>query len=93
MRQNKFIATKDHVIMIAASNEVGDELWAWHVGYNQQSFGEYTSTVIWLIVCGYANSFLNTFDADESWDHYRSAKSPFMLVSRNFAASRRGFHC
>ncbi len=85
MRQNKFIATKDHVILIAASNEVGDELWAGHDGYNQQSLGEYTSNAIGFIASGSANSFINNSDADESWDHYGSAKSPLMLVRKNFS--------
>ena len=84
MRQNKFIATKDHLIMIAASNEMGDELWVGYLGYNQQRLGEHTANSIGFVVKGSANSFLNTSVDGESWEHYKSAKAPLMMVRKNF---------
>ena len=38
MRQNKFIVTKDHFIMLAASNENQDELWAGYDEFKNSSF-------------------------------------------------------
>ncbi len=84
MRQNRFIATKDHLIMIAASNEVGDELWAGYIGYNQQTLGEHTANSIGFFVRGSANSFLNVSDHGEEWQPYQSAQAPLMLVRKNF---------
>lgn len=84
MRQNRFIATKDHFIMIAASNDVGDELWAGHVEFRKDDFSSATSNSIGFIVRGSANSFHNTSIDDENWQPYKSASSPLMLIRKNF---------
>ena len=84
MRQNRFIATKDHFIMLAASNEVGDELWAGNLEFRNKNFTPSTTNAIGFLVRGSVNSFHNTSNAGESWVHYKSAEAPLMLIRDNF---------
>lgn len=84
MRQNKFIATKDHFVMLAASNETGDELWAGNLEYRQQQFEVQTTNAIGFLVRGSVNSFINNSNVGESWDHYSSAEAPLMLIREEF---------
>ena len=84
MRQNKFIVTKDHLIIIAASNEVGDELWAGNLEYRRFSPDIKTTNTIGFLLSGSVNSFMNTSDDGENWVHYKSADSPLMLIRKNF---------
>ena len=84
MRQNRFIATKDHFIMLAASNEVGDELWAGHLENRNKNFTPSTTNAIGFLVRGSVNSFHNTSNTGESWVHYKSAEAPLMLIRDNF---------
>ena len=86
MRQNKFIVTKNHFLLIAGSNEVGDELWAGHVEFNKGNFENKQLNAIGFIVSGTVNSFMNTSDdlADISWEPYISVSAPLMLPRKNF---------
>ena len=81
MRQNKFISTKDHFILIAASNEVGDELWAGSPGNIENS---QTTNTIGFLLSGSVNSFHNVSQTEEEWEHYKSGSSPLMLIRKNF---------
>ena len=87
MRQNRFIATKDHFIMLAASNEVGDVLWSGHVEFRrpEDSFETRTSNTIGFIVRGSVNTFVNSSDTGEDWSFYSTATSPVGLVRKNFS--------
>ena len=85
MRQNKFIATKDHFILIAASNEIGDELWAGHLEYRErQAFHVQTTNALGFLVRGAVNTFINTSNTTPSWIPYASASYPLMLIRENF---------
>ena len=84
MRQNRFIATKDHFILLAASNEVGDELWAGHVEFRNREFDIETSNALGFIVRGSVNAFHNSSNTGESWNYYNSASSPLILIRKNF---------
>lgn len=85
MRQNKFIATKDHFILIAASNEIGDELWAGNLEYrDRESFQVQTTNAIGFLARGTVNTFINTSNTGESWIPYTSASHPLMLIRENF---------
>jgi len=84
MRQNKFLATKDHFIMIASSNESGDELWAGHAENKRDGFNPTTTNAIGFLVRGSVNSFVKTSEDSENWSHYRSAEAPLMLIKNNF---------
>jgi hypothetical protein len=70
--------------MLAASNEVGDELWAGHTEYNVGGFSPQTSNSIGFLVRGSVNTFVNTSETEESWEHYTSATQPIMLIKKNF---------
>ena len=87
MRQNKFIATKDHFIMVAASNEFGDVLWSGHVEFRRPdgSFETRTSNTIGFIVRGSVNTFVNSSDTGEDWSFYSTATSPVGLIRKNFS--------
>ena len=85
MRQNRFIATKDHLILLAASNEIGDELWAGSLEYKErESFQVQTTNAIGFLVRGTVNTFINTSNTGESWTPYTSASQPLMIISDNF---------
>ena len=84
MRQNRFIATKDHFIMLAASNEVGDELWAGNLEFRNKNFTPTTTNAVGFLVRGSVNSFHNTSNTGASWVHYKSAKAPLVLIRNNF---------
>ena len=85
MRQNKFILTKDHFIAVFASNETGDELWAGYIEYrDNDEYSTRTSNSIGFVTRGSVNSFYNTSNTGESWNHYITASSPLMLVRKNF---------
>ena len=84
MRQNRFIATKDHFIMLAASNEIGDELWAGHVEFRNRQFDIETSNALGFIVRGSANAFHNSSNTGEVWAPYESASAPLLLIRKNF---------
>jgi hypothetical protein len=87
MRQNKFIATKDHFIMLAASNEVGDALWSGHVEFRRQdgSFDTRTSNTIAFLVHGSVNTFINSSNTVEDWNFYSGATSPVGMIRNNFS--------
>ena len=87
MRQNKFIATKDHFIMVAASNEVGDVLWSGHVEFRRPDtpFETRTSNTIGFLVRGSVNTFMNSSDTGEDWSFYSTATSPVGLIRKNFS--------
>ena len=86
MRQNKFIATKDHFLMIAASNEVGDSLWAGHVEFRSEdgTFETRTSNTIAFIVRRSVNTFVNSSETEEDWSYCSNASSPVGLIRKNF---------
>ena len=86
MRQNKFIVTKNHFLMLAGSNEIGDELWAGHVEFNKDDFENKQINSIGFIVSGTVNSFMNSSDdlANVSWEPYASASAPLMLPRKSF---------
>ena len=86
MRQNKFVATKDHFIMLAASNETGDALWSGHVEFRRQdgSFGVRTLNAIAFLVRGSVNTFINSSDTGEDWRYYSEASSPVALIREDF---------
>lgn len=85
MRQNRFIATKDHLILLAASNEIGDELWAGSLEYRErESFQVQTTNAIGFLVRGTVNTFINTSNTGESWTPYTSASQPLMIIRDNF---------
>jgi len=80
MRQNRFIATKDHFLIIAASNELGDELWAGHLEFRGAKFSTQTTNAMGFLVKGSVNSFINTSDQGEDWHHYAEASHPVMMI-------------
>ena len=87
MRQNKFIITKDHFLMLAGSNEIGDEMWAGHIEFSQTNvFENKKIDSIGFIVSGTVNSFVNSSDdlANVSWEPYATASAPLMLPRKNF---------
>ena len=84
MRQNKFIATKDHFVMIAASNEMGDELWAGSLEYRRHKFTPRVANTIGFLIRGSANSFHNLSSNGENWQPYESATAPLALIRKNF---------
>ena len=88
MRQSKFIITKNHLIMLAATDEIQDELWAGHTEYkNSDIFETQTSNAIGFITRGSANAFMNQATDEEhgdNWVPYKSASAPLMLVRKNF---------
>ena len=87
MRQNKFIATKDHFIMLASSNEVGDALWAGHIEFRRpgEPYDNRTSNAIAFLVRGSVNTFVNSSNAGEDWSFYSTATSPAGLIRENFS--------
>ena len=80
MRQNRFIATKDHFLIIAASNELGDELWAGHLEFRGAKFSTQTTNAMGFLVKGSVNSFINTSEQGEDWHHYAEASHPVMMI-------------
>jgi hypothetical protein len=79
MRQTKMIATKNHFILMAASNKIGTELWA---GYAQ---GQNVRSVnaIGFVSRGEVSTF-NANTANASWSKYDDGASPLMTVRPNF---------
>ena len=86
MRQNKFIATKDHFILMAVSNEVGDSLWSGHVEFRGEDgiFETRTVNAIAFLVKGNVNTFINSSETEEDWSYYSDASSPVCLIRKNF---------
>ena len=84
MRHSKFLATKNHFIMVAASNEVGDELWAGHLENKLEGFNPVTTNALGFLVKGSVNTFINTSEESEDWNYYRSGAAPLMLLKNNF---------
>jgi len=79
MRQNRIIITKDHLIYVAACNEVGDELWAGDIENNAIK----TTNTIGIIFNGTANSFYK--NEQGVWNPYISGGNLMGLVRRNFS--------
>ena len=87
MRLNIFLVTKDHLIMLAGSNEINDELWAGHTEFKSNpTFETQTTNSIGFLVNGTVNTFVNQSSSNASveWNHYASGSSPFMLIKKNF---------
>ena len=79
MKQNKIIITKDHLIYVAACNDIGDELWSGDVENNAIK----TTNTIGIIFNGTANSFYK--DEQGIWNPYISGGNLMGLVRRNFS--------
>ena len=79
MRQAKFIVTKNHFVLLASSDQVGDELWS---GYSSDIDVQSTNAIGFMCQ-GEVSAFLK---ANNNWNKYIDVKSPFGLVRPDYGS-------